>query len=625
MKLRLKILLGILALGAVCAQAAFPPYAERPLKYPQYANWDAKLPAVWTGWKARFVSNGLVQGNDPSGTKMSISEGQSYGLLLSVWMGDQAIFNTIWTATENTFWNSGKGWYRWKSGDENFAGDADIDICGALIFASALVDSGKWTNATVGGNTYKQKAVIVLKSIITNFIDQGSNYRINSWPGAGDGIRNPSYHMPGWYPIFKQFAAANSVTGMDWDKAATGAFDLLEAQTNSMYGMARNFSNGSGGSPNGGTSSPNNYDMGFDAIRVPFRVAMAASWYPDTLPRAVTYANKVWANGSASQGVDPTMPGEYTVSSAAITGWTDNKYEKFMTRAMWGSLAVAVMNSNAKSLAAANQIARDFGRSLNGLDYLDGEEATCSSTLSTSPCYNYYAQSLGLLGALAISGRATNVWSDMKSKWTVPDTAAKFTAVLTSTPSTISQYTTGATGQIAKITATLSKAVTWRLYLKGQTSGAIYDTTATSASVSATWNSLRRSTGTTVKFTNETVQVRLIFAGCDTATNASARTAITVTPGVGVQGRVVRGDGSVRWTQDGIVLQDNALSAGDLVKATILDLNGRTTTSTEPRSLVTVGNGLLLSLPASRSTGVRILELTLPSMERRRYVLTPNP
>ncbi len=635
MKLRAKVLIGALVLMAASAQAAFPPYTPRELKYPSYTNWDAKLPSVWAGWKKRFVSNGLVQGNDPSGTKMSISEGQSYGLLLSVWMGDQATFNTIWTATENTFWNSSKGWYGWKVGDGNFAGDADIDIAGALIFASALVDSGKWTNATVGGNTYKQKAIIVLKSVIANFIDQGNNYRINSWPGAGDGIRNPSYHMPGWYPIFKEFAAANNITGMDWDKAAAGAFSLLEAQPNSKYGMARNFSTGSGGSPSGGTSSPNNYDMGYDAIRVPLRVAHAAIWYPTVLPRAVAYAKSVWNNGTATMGVNPMYPGEYEVASAKLSGWKgqngytgDPKYEYFMTRSMWGSLAVSVMDQDAKSAAAANQIARDFGRSLSGNDYLDGEESRCEQSLSTSPCYNYFAQSLGLLGALVMAGRAPNVWDDMKHPWVVPDTGTSFKTPLTATPAVIDQYVSSAADKskmISTVTATLSKAVPWKLSFKGQSSGTTFDTSATSSALTFGWHSLRRSSAA-MKFTAEKVDVTLTFPGCDPATNPSARTVITLNPAVSVKGRVVRGEGVVRWTTGGILLRDPALAQGDHVKASLVGIDGSVDATTDFIALASTDNGLLLKMPSTPSTGVRILELTIPTIsERRRYVLTPNP
>lgn len=652
MKLRAKILMGALVLAAATAHAVFPPYTPRTLKYPTYTNWDDKLPSIWSGWKTRFLSNGLVQGNDPSGTKMSISEGQSYGLMLSVWMGDQATFNTIWTATENTFWNKDggtTGWYRWKSSDQNFAGDADIDICGALIFASALVDSGKWSasSQTVGGNTYKQKAIIVLKSITKNFIDKSAGYRINSWPSAGDGIRNPSYHMPGWYPIFKEFAIANSValTGSDnaawnnntdWDAAAAGAFTYLENQTNSKYGMARNFSQGAGpGRPGGGTSSPNNYDMGFDAIRVPLRVAHAAVWYPKLFPRAIKYAKSVWANGSSTVGVNPVYPGEYEVDNAKLYGWKgqngytgDPKYEYFMTRAMWGALAVSVKDSDAVSAAAANQIARDFGRSVNGNTYLDGEETRCEASLASSPCYNYYAQSLGLLGALVIAGRAPNVWDDMKKVWVVPDTGASFVNAVTATPSTIDQYVASAADKskmISTVTATISKPVLWKLHFQGQTSGSTFDTSATSTSVTFGWHSLRRSSAA-MKFVGEKVKVTLIVPGVDTAANAKASTIITLNAATGVAPREVRGQGGVRIADGGLYLRDPALNEGDLVQAKIVDVKGRVIASADAMTLVSSDNGLFLSLPVSRSNGVRVLELTMPgTLERRRYVLTPNP
>ena len=625
MNRRLRILIGALAFAAASAQAVFPIYTERQGKYPRYNTYDTKLPAVWTGWKTRFLVNGLVQGNDPSGAKKTISEGQSYGMLLSLWMGDQTTFDQVWQATETNFWTG--SWYRWTGGDNNYAGDADIDIAGALIFASALVDSGKWTNSTVGGNTYKAKAKIVLQSVITNFIDKGNNYRINSWPGAGDAIRNPSYHMPGWYPIFKEFAAANGITGMDWDAAAKGAFDLIEAQPNSQYGMARNFSSGTGGSPGGGTSSPNNYDMGFDAIRVPYRMAIAAMWYPTQLPRAVNWCMNVWKNGSTTKGVDMAMPGEYTVSGPTLAGWTDNKYEWFMTRALWGGTAVVVSDTSPAAAAAATRMGQDFGRSLNGNDYLAGEEATCSSTLATSPCLNYYAQSLGLLGGLVMGGRAWNVWDDMKHTWTPVDTTLKLTTPLSLTPSTVNLVGTAITSDaISVIGAKFNRAGAWHLYMKGQTSGATFDTAATLATVNISWNSLRRSVGSTKKFVAEKVDVRLIYAGVDTVNSTAAKATLTVNPNTGILSRPVRGEGSVRWADGGILLQDQVWQAGDRVRAQILDFDGRTLAVGESNVLVPASNGLLLRLPATRAMRVRILELTdLVSKERRQYVLSPNP
>ncbi len=620
----LRILLGILVLGVATSQAAFPVYTERAGKYPSFSGWDGRLPNIWAGWKSRFVVDGKVGGNTPGSKTISyISEGQSYGLMLSLWMGDQATFNTIWSTTESKFWVAGSNWYAWNitNYDANFAGDADIDICGALIFASALVDSGIWAPYTVGGNTYKAKAIIVLKSVIANFIDKNSNYRINSWPGAGDGIRNPSYHMPGWYPIFKEFAAANGVTGMDWDLAANGAFDLIEAQPNAKKGLARNFSTGSGAPASGGTSSPNRDDMGFDAVRVPFRMALAAMWYPTKFPRAVAWGKNVWAAGV----VDPAKPGLYTIATATLDGWVIPGYEKFMTRAMWGSIAAAVKDSTPEAKTAFSRILQDFSTSVTGNNYLVGEDH--DTTVVAASLRNYFAQSLGLLGALAISGRAWNVWDDLKHPWVPPDTSVKITTALKANPVSVELVPAGGTAgasNVTTITATLNRATPWTLKLVGRTTQAEFDTSATSSSITYTWNSLRR-LRMSKAFASETVDVRLVFNGIDSVSNTSSKATVTVTPTTSILTRPERGVGMAGWTENGLRLQDNFWQNGERVRVAIRDLEGRSMSSSIA-SFRQDQTGLVLELPRTRSMSVRILEVTdLSSLATRQYLISPNP
>lgn len=619
MKLPKFLILPVL-LGAVGVQA-FLPYPEKQLKYPRLLSWDPKITTIWSGWKTRFVVNGLVQANDPQQNKKPVSEGQSYGMLLSVWMGDRAMFNTIWSATESEFWRSDKGWYGWltkssgQSGGENYAGDADIDIAGALIFASALVDAGHWQDYSVGGNNYKAKAKIVLKSVMDNFIDKGANYRVNSWPGAGEGIRNPSYHMPQWYPIFKEFATANNMGSYDWDAAIKGAYDFLEAQPNSQFGMARNFSSSSGGSPSGGTSSPNNYDMGFDAIRVPYRVGMAAMWYKQA--RAITYANNVWKNAKPGQGVSAKQAGMYKID-ATLWGWDDGQYEKFMPRSMWGTLAQGSRSSSALATAKADSLIDQVIISLTGNTYISGEDT--DTTKSTSANKNYFAQSLGLMGVIAMAGRAWNVWDDIKNPWTIPDTAAQVVGPMTATPNTIPVAVAGNI-QKAKITITLSKPVRWTLRLTGRTSKARYDSIATSSDIELNWSSNMRIVGSTEKFTNEVVDVRLIYAGGDSA-RASQKTTITVTPAVSVAARAVRGSGALSRVDAGWLLQDPVLAQGVWVKATVRDLKGRVVRTISLGDATDAGSGLLVPTPADAMP--TLLEIESGSgLAPRRYLLRP--
>jgi hypothetical protein len=565
----------------------------------------------------------VIQGNDPSGNKKPISEGQSYGMLLAVWMNDQKAFDEIWKATESKFWNASKGWYKWDpntggtSGD-NFAGDADQDICAALIFASALVDKNHWTD-----NGYKAKAKTVLQSLDKNFFD-GNGY-VYSWPGE-NGSLNPSYHMPAWHPIFKEFGDANGVS-IDWTKRSSAAFALINAQTNSASGMARNFSNSSGSKTGGGTSTPTNYDMGFDAIRVPYRMGMAALWYPDKFPQAVSWCKSIW-NKTV---VDPEQPGMYKVEdngNATLWGWAQGaeEYEKFMPRAMWGTAAIAVASKDAKSKAAFETIARDFSgmHAKSDQGYLSGTSSETGTP--SSPDMNYYGQSLGLLGALVLFGRAWNVWDDLKNPWVVPDTGASFKAALTATPASIEQTPTGVVpvaGQTTKISATLSKSVPWTLRLKGRTSGASFSATGTGTEINVEWYSLRKNSGTTKLFDVEVVDARLIYNGVDTVNNPKCKATITVTKNSAVAPRSVRGNGMVRWTAEGLEIEDAAWQAGDRVQVKVLGLTGRTL-QTASVELATAKLGVRVSAKLDAAPGIQVLELSNGAISRR-YLLSPNP
>jgi len=625
MNRKLGWMIGVLTLICGASQAALLPYGEPKFQYPAYRNQDARLLDVWRGFKTRFIHGGEVQGTDVQSTPMVTSEGQATGMLLAVWMNDQATFDAIWKATESGLWSSGSGWYNRTKGNSGFSGGADVNICGALIFASALVDSGYW--AKPAGTNYKDKAIVVLKSLAANVIDKDNNYRINSWPGAGDGIRNPSFHMPEWYPIFAEFAALNGVTGMDWDAAANGAFDLIEAQPNSKRGMARNYSNGMGGLPSGGSSWPNSDDMGLDAIRVPYHMGMAAIWHKSKLPRAANWCKNVWANGS----VYPLKPGLYTVAAPSLWGWNDGvvpgKYEECLSRAMWATAAVAVSGDDASSANALSTLGGDFfSRHLaGGMDYLEGAGTDSLSRDFTAK--NYLAQAYGLLGALALYGRAWNVWADLKHVWVVPDTAASFTAPLTATPTTIQQTPSGSTpagAQISTLTATLSKSVPWTLRVKGRTTGAVYTATGTGTQVGIEFHSLRRALGTTSTFGVETADIRLLFNGLDTITNSSCKAAIVITGNpTAVAPRAVRGDGSVRWVAGGFELHDPAWRSGDRVQVRILDLGGRVMQSSDA-VLASAEAGVRINTPLDASAGVRVLELGNGAI-RRRYVLSPNP
>jgi endo-1,4-beta-D-glucanase Y len=532
----------ILAASAVSSAGTvtntpFVWYTEPRLKYPHrvtQATWDTALVYHWNAWKSRFVSNGLVSATTPSGTTANVSEAQSYGMLMAVWMNDQTAFNAIWSTTESQFWNhsgsTGK-YYPWNIStfDPNYAGDADQDIAGALIFASALVDSGYWTDYTVNDNDYKAKAKILVQSIWTNIVDQSNGYQIQSWPNAGTGIRNPSYHMPAWYNVFQEFATANGISGETWSKVKSAAYTLLNDQPSASKGMARNFSSSTGGSPSGGSSSPNNYDMGFDAIRVPWRIGLDALWYKNDT--AITWCENVWSGGV----VDSAEPGMYTIGSLSLYGWgggsTSPSYEQPMTTAMWGVSALGASDSSVHALNAFNTIQGQLGNwGLSSENYFATYtiDSTSPSQMKALAPYNYYAQSLEILGALAMAGRAPNVWGDLMDTWVVPDTSSSLTTGMTvKLPHTT--YALIDTDSVT-ISGTFNKATDATLKLSGNTSKAWTTFTLTGVtSFSDKWLAGYSKSIAAFSSTGETVTAVLSWPGTPTAAGVATTKTDTVT------------------------------------------------------------------------------------------------
>jgi endoglucanase len=184
----------------------------------------------WTFYKGRFMKDGeRVVSNTFDGT---ISEGQSYALLKSVWMNDPETFRRTWQWTKTHMVRPSDhllGW-RWgkkKDGSEGLlntesATDADEDIAYSLLLAGE-----KWNKPEY---TEDAKAMI-------NDIWQVSVRKINGkyylLPGDWEGFGweyitlDPAYLAPYVYRKFAEYDTAHS-----WNQLADDSYDTLEACSN---------------------------------------------------------------------------------------------------------------------------------------------------------------------------------------------------------------------------------------------------------------------------------------------------------------------------------------------------------------------------------------------------------
>lgn len=595
---KLSTALGLVVALAGASGAAILPYPERVMKYqPSSPTWDLYLQNHWTDWKARFGNNGYILGMTPSGQLSQISEAQSYGLLMAAWFNDEAFFMSTWQQTTSRFQFGTH--FSWKPGsDEGFAGDADQDIVGALIFASALQDSGYWKSKTYNWKSLAQTWMGNIAGYILN-----SDNTIKVYRGKDKELQNLSYALFHWYPVFKDFCSKNGMTNCpNWDAVRTASYKLLNANDPSNYGIVSNWCNQDGGGASSGTQSmPNDADMGFDAIRVPWRVGLDILWNHNTA--AITYANNVWKNGK----IDPLQAGMYSYGSKQIRGWGDPnnnydgaEYEKFMTRAMWGALAVPLGTAaNTQAAAAADALLNkgSFGTWYQKLKAWNYFADCCTDTTAANGLNNarkiYFAQSLGIMGSLAMSGRAWNIYDDLMNKWTAPDTTTKVLTPLAGTPSSIVAGT-----ETTVITAKLSKSITWKLTLTGVTSKKVLTVTGTGSDISYSWKGTGGIPATT-QWGIEDVNVEL--TGAWATTPATAKTVITLKKGSSVlnRGRI----SALSWTSQGLLVQEGTLSAGISYEAREVNIQGATLATYPAVSAQLVDGGIRLAIP-KQATGL---------------------
>jgi hypothetical protein len=154
---------------------------------PDAAKFHGYIDALYTHWKAKFLSGGRVMMPEQTADGTT-SESQGYGMILSVAMDDKATFQAIWNETKGKI-ISGKGVVNWSWGknDGTSATDGDEDIAYGLY----LADKKGWgTKADADALA----SAIMSKDVSGSSLKLGSDFNVNAF--------NPSYFAPLWYRSF---------------------------------------------------------------------------------------------------------------------------------------------------------------------------------------------------------------------------------------------------------------------------------------------------------------------------------------------------------------------------------------------------------------------------------------
>ncbi|MGE5297564.1 MAG: glycosyl hydrolase family 8 [Acidobacteriaceae bacterium] len=252
------------------------------------------LSALWNSYKINILEAKTFRTLDKQRNNVTTSEGQSYTMLRAVWMDDKQTFDQSWAWTkDNLQHKSNDQLFSWvfgqlpngqygvltAQGGNNTASDGDTDIALALIFASS-----RW-----GDQTYMAEAQKILDSVWNNEV-----VIINNKPylaadnleksGKGDVLVNPSYLSPASYKIF-----AKADTKHDWNALADTSYDVI--QNSAKANLEKKSSAGlppdwimldrktAAIKPAGASGLDSNFS--YDALRVPFRLALDWQWFKD--------------------------------------------------------------------------------------------------------------------------------------------------------------------------------------------------------------------------------------------------------------------------------------------------------------------------------------------------------
>ncbi|HEY0465886.1 MAG TPA: glycosyl hydrolase family 8 [Polyangiaceae bacterium] len=287
---------------------------------------DAQLQAEYSAWKTAHVEacpNGSqVVVNDGA----VVSEGIAYGMLLSVAMADQTLFDGLWKFYQDHA--DKNGLMNWKTSkceapgnnNANAATDADLDAAMALVQASA-----RWPNATAG---YLAKAGVLAGKIVQFETDMCNGRRIlrpgDAFGGCSDLNSprvNPSYFAPGYYKVFAHYFSSQASTWLALSDASYQLYAIYQAR---MDNLVPDWSR-----PDGSDNEGSQY--WYDACRTPWRVAVDYAWTGDT--RAKTFMQNVssWVDAHGGLPKAAQQQNSAFVGAFALAGGYDQgKFDGYM-------------------------------------------------------------------------------------------------------------------------------------------------------------------------------------------------------------------------------------------------------------------------------------------------------
>jgi endoglucanase len=283
------VLLVLIAGVGVLVDISQPQSAQ--LQTPVYSEQNV-LVSIWERYKIDYIEKETFRTLDRSLDNITTSEGQSYTMLRAVWMDDKVTFNGAWQWTKDLLKKDDRWLFSWRFGEradgtygvqteqggENSATDASVDIALALLLAHARWDDQVYLIEAqkVLDSLWEYEVVLIGDApyLLANDVEKAAG---KEWFNI-----NPSYYAPYAFRIFAEIDPTH-----DWEGLVTSSYRVLNESMKASFAgepgelppdwLLLNSETGELRAP--GKSSNYTTDYGYEALRIPWRIAMDYYWF----------------------------------------------------------------------------------------------------------------------------------------------------------------------------------------------------------------------------------------------------------------------------------------------------------------------------------------------------------
>ncbi len=305
------------------------------------------LDATWMRYRDAYVEKSSGRTVDPMRDNVTTSEGQSYTMLRAVWLGDKVTFDQSWKFAKESLQHKDDSLFSWlygkrsngsygvltDKGGSTSASDADIDIALALIFGYSRWQHPLYINdaRAIVSDIWEKEVIEINGTYYLTANNLGKTSTTNTV------LLNPSYFSPHAYRIFAKIDPKHP-----WMKLVDSSYKVLQksivSPLDASHGslppdwIALNKKSGAL-SPTYQTNLSTNY--GYDAMRVPWRIALDWQWNHDMRAKDVLGHMVPLADSWAQKGI---LTATYNHSGAPV--------ETYESPAMYGGAIGYFMLTN---------------------------------------------------------------------------------------------------------------------------------------------------------------------------------------------------------------------------------------------------------------------------------------